>query len=149
VKRALWIALFVAVGGVVAWLVVPTRRIEAAPPATAALDGHPLPMTSTEAALTAAREDARSWLEGTLTIVVAGKRVEHTREQLGARIDGAHLEALVRELTDATSPLRRAHGKAGAAHRPDRPVLDRLGDHAGRADADEGRAGRRARRRAL
>lgn len=94
-KRALWIALFVAVGGVVAWLVVPTRRTEAAPPATAALDGHPLPMSSEAAALAAARQDARAWLEATVTIVVAGKRVDHTREQLGARVDGPHLEALI------------------------------------------------------
>jgi vancomycin resistance protein YoaR len=115
VNRALWIALFLTVGGVVAWLVVPTRRIEAAPPATATLDGHPLPLSSTDVALAAAREDARGWLEGNVTLVVAGKRVDHTREQLGARVDGPHLEALVHALTDARSLLRRAHGKTAAA----------------------------------
>jgi vancomycin resistance protein YoaR len=115
VKRALWFALFVAVGGVVAWLVVPTRRIEAAPPATATLDGHPLPLGSEAVALAAARQDALAWLAGNVTLVVAGKRVDHTREQLGARVDEAHLQALVRELTDATSLLRRAHGKTAPA----------------------------------
>jgi vancomycin resistance protein YoaR len=115
VKRALWILLFVTVGGLVAWLVVPTRRIVAAPPATATLDGHPLPLGSFDTALAAAREDARLWLEGNVTIVVAGKRVDHTREQLGARVDGPHLEALVHELMDPVSLLRRAHGKAAPA----------------------------------
>ncbi len=114
-KRALWLVVFAIVGGLVAWLALPTRRIEAAPPATATLDGHPLPLGSADAALAAAREDAREWLEGTVTIVVAGSRIPRTREQIGAGVDHAHLEALVRELTTPTSALRVVHARTAPA----------------------------------
>lgn len=114
-KRALWLVLFVALGGLVAWLAVPSRRIEGAPPTTATLDGHPLQVGTPDATLEAARDLGRGWLEQTVTITVGPTRVTRTREELGARVDGEHLEALVTALTDATSPLRRAHAKAAAA----------------------------------
>ena len=113
-KRLGWLAVFVAVGGLVAWLAVPSRRIEPAPPTTATMDGRPVSTQDADGALAAAREAARGWLEHTVTVVVAGTRVDRTREQLGARVDGDHLGALARELADATSPLRRAHARSAA-----------------------------------
>lgn len=114
-KRALWLVLFVALGGVVAWLAMPSHRVTLAPPATATLDGHPLPVTSADATLAAARETARAWLTQPLTLVVGASRVVRTREQLGVRVDGAHLESIARQLTDAASPLRRAHARSAPA----------------------------------
>jgi vancomycin resistance protein YoaR len=107
--------VFAFVGGVAAWLAVPSRRIEAAPPVTATMDAHPLPLQSAEATLATMREAGRAWLEESVTLVIAGTRASRTREQLGARVDGAHLEALARELTDATSVLRRAHALTAKA----------------------------------
>ena len=70
---------------------MPAPRFEPAPLAAATLDGKALPLGDAEACLAAAREAARAWLGQPLAVVVAGTRVERTREQLGARVDGAHL----------------------------------------------------------
>jgi vancomycin resistance protein YoaR len=48
-----------------------------------------------------------------VSIEVAGSQTKRTREQLGARMDGAHLRSLVAQLLDASSPLRR-HRAAGS-----------------------------------
>ncbi|HEX8796847.1 MAG TPA: VanW family protein [Polyangiaceae bacterium] len=116
-KRALLPLLFVLVGGVVAWLAMPSRAVTPAPPATATMEGAAVPTTDAPAALAAMREASRAWLERGVTVVVDGTRVDATRERLGARVDGAHLQALAAELADARSALRRAHGanKATAA----------------------------------
>ncbi|HEY5243012.1 MAG TPA: VanW family protein, partial [Polyangiaceae bacterium] len=116
VKRWLWLALFVAVGGVVAWLAMPGPRAEPAPLGAATLNGKPLPGDGPEARLEAARDAARAWLEQPLAVVIEGTRVERSREQLGARIDSVHLQSLVAQMTDERSALRRGHarGKAGA-----------------------------------
>jgi vancomycin resistance protein YoaR len=115
VNRLVWLAPFLVAGGLAAWLVVPSRRIELAPPATATMDGASVPTQDTGAALAAAREAARAWLERTVTVVVAGVRRDRTREQLGVRVDGDRLEALASELVDAASVMRRAHAHAGPA----------------------------------
>jgi vancomycin resistance protein YoaR len=112
VKRLGWLGLFGAVGGLVAWLALPgPRGVEPAPATTAVLDGKPLPPEA-GAGLEAARDAARAWLERPIAVVVAGTRIERTREQLGARVDAAHLQALVAQLADARSPLRRRHALA-------------------------------------
>lgn len=110
-KRALWALLFVVIGGVVAWLAMPTRSVAPAPPATASMEGTPVPTTDAPAALAAMREASRAWLEHPVTVMVDGARVDATREHLGVRVDGAHLQALAGELGDARSTLRRAHGR--------------------------------------
>lgn len=111
-KRALlWPLLFVLVGGLVAWLAMPARSVAPAPPATASMEGEAVPTTDAAAALSAMREASRAWLERPVTVTVDGAREEMTREHLGARVDGAHLQALARELADARSILRRAHGR--------------------------------------
>jgi vancomycin resistance protein YoaR len=71
------------------------------------MDGKPLPVGDSEASLAAARDAARAWLEQPLAVTVAGTRVERTREQLGARIDAAHLESLVAQMFYPHSALRR------------------------------------------
>jgi vancomycin resistance protein YoaR len=107
VKRFVWYGLFLVVGGVAGWLVMPGPRAEPAPLAAATMDGKPLPLGDADACLGAARDAARAWLERPLAVVVAGTRVERTREQLGARVDGAHLQALVAQALDPRSALRR------------------------------------------
>lgn len=116
-KRALWPLLFLLVGGVVAWLAMPSRDVAPAPPTSATMEGESVPTTEAPVALAAMREASRAWLERNVTVVVDGARVDATRERLGARVDGAHLQALADELVDARSALRRAHGrdKASAA----------------------------------
>jgi len=116
VKRWLWLVLFVAVGGVVAWLAMPGPRAEPAPLGAATLNGKPLPGDGAEACLEAARDAARAWLEQPVAVVIEGTRVERSREQLGARIDSVHLQSLVAQMMDERSALRRGHarGKAGA-----------------------------------
>jgi len=111
VKRALWPLLFVLMGGVVAWLAMPSRGVTPALPATATMEGEAVSTTDAAAALVAMREASRAWLEHGVTVVVDGARVDATRERLGARVDGAHLQALAGELADARSTLRRAHGR--------------------------------------
>ncbi|MGD0527638.1 MAG: VanW family protein [Polyangiaceae bacterium] len=114
-KRGLWLGLFLALGGLAAWLAMPGPHLEAAPPVAATLNGKPLPCGDADACLAAARDLARAWLEQPLAVVVEGTRVERTREQLGARIDSAHLESLVSQLTDAHSALRRGRtSRAGS-----------------------------------
>jgi vancomycin resistance protein YoaR len=114
VKRWLWLVLFLALGGVAAWLAMPGPHAEPAPLGAATLDGKPLPTDGAEACLEAARDAARAWVEQPLAVVVEGTRVDRTREQLGARIDSGHLQSLVSQMMDPRSALRRAHGPGKA-----------------------------------
>ena len=111
-KRWLWLALFLGVGGAVAWLAMPAPRAEPTPLGGATVNGMRLPVESADACLAAARDAARAWLDQPLAVVVEGTRVERTREQLGARIDGAHLQSLVAQMMDERSALRRTHATA-------------------------------------
>ncbi|HEY8092054.1 MAG TPA: VanW family protein [Polyangiaceae bacterium] len=110
-KRWVWLGLFALLGGFAAWLAMPsTPRAEPSALSSATLDGRALPLGSAEACLQAAHDAAIAWLEQPLDVRVAGVRVEKTREQLGARVDEAHLEALVAQAMDPLSSLRRVHG---------------------------------------
>jgi vancomycin resistance protein YoaR len=106
-KRAFYYILFLVLGGVAGWLVVPAPRSGPPPLAAVTLDGKPLPLADADAALVAAREIARGWLEQPLVVLAAGTRIDKTREQLGARLDAAHLQALVAQARDPRSPLQR------------------------------------------
>jgi vancomycin resistance protein YoaR len=112
VKRLAWLCAYLSLGGLAAWLAMPAPRIEVAPPVTVTMGGRALPDGDAAACLEAARDAARAWLEQPLAVVVAGTPVERTREQLGARVDAAHLDALVSQRLDATSALRRNHARA-------------------------------------
>jgi vancomycin resistance protein YoaR len=115
VKRFVWYGLFLVVGGIAGWLAMPGPRAEPAPLTAATMDGKPLPLGDADASFVAARDAARAWLERPLAVVVAGTRVERTREQLGARVDGAHLQALVAQAMDPRSALRRVRAPGQAA----------------------------------
>ena len=108
-------------GGIAGYLLVPPRG--ATSPSAAqypmpgvVLEGRPLRMDGDAASsLDAARSIAREWAARKVVIAVPGGPPRPmTREQLGARIDGARLAAMVMQLRDPGSPLRRAH--AAAAH---------------------------------
>jgi vancomycin resistance protein YoaR len=105
-----WLALFVALGGAAAWLAVAAPRTESGAVAVT-LDGQALPKGDADSTLAAARDVARAWLGKSLSIDVGGTPVERTREQLGARVDWEHLRALVAELYDPRSALRREHAR--------------------------------------
>jgi vancomycin resistance protein YoaR len=111
VTRWLWLSLFAALGGLAAWLGMPSPRVEGAPLMAATLNGKRLPVDGEEACLAAARDAAREWLEQPMAVGVEGTRVERTREQLGARIDAVHLQSLVAQMMDERSALRRAHAR--------------------------------------
>src|SRR5580704_11056259 len=91
---------------------MPAPAIDVAPATVVTMGGRPLPDGDPGACLEAARDVSRAWLEQPLTVVIAGTRVERTRQQLGARVDAAHLQTLVAARLDATSPLRREHARA-------------------------------------
>ena len=110
-KRRLWLLLFVALGGVAAWLAMPAPRAESVPLPSATLDGKSLPLEGRAACLGAAEDAARAWLEQPVAVVVEGTRGPRTREQLGARLDAVHLEALVGQVVDPRSALRRTHAR--------------------------------------
>jgi vancomycin resistance protein YoaR len=111
-KSALWTALFAGLGGLSAWLVLGGPRPAPAPlPIPATLAGQPLPPGDRDATLESARRAASAWLGQSIAVAVADARAERTREQLGVRVDWAHLRALVAELVDGASPLRRAHAR--------------------------------------
>jgi vancomycin resistance protein YoaR len=111
------LALVFGLGALAAWLVfggprpVVTRSVVAA-----TLGGQPLPAADPDSVLEAAREAARAWMGQPLSVVVAGEKASRTREQLGARVDWSHLRALLAELADPRSALRRA--RAGSARTP-------------------------------
>ena len=117
-KRAVWFGGFGVLGGVAAWLLMPARAPRSAEVTNATLDGHGLPAGDSLAAADTARQAMRAWLDQKVTLVVAGTRVERTREQLGARIDSVHLESLLAELRDANSALRLSHSRSA----PDVPL---------------------------
>ena len=111
-----------ALGGLAAYLLVPAQGALAPAPGQegpapfVALEGRPLSIREDPASsLDAARVIAREWAAGKLTIAVPGVPArETTREQLGARIEAGRLAAVIVQLRDPTSALRRAH--AVAAH---------------------------------
>jgi vancomycin resistance protein YoaR len=113
-------AILFGLGALAAWLVLGGPRPASHPGvATATLGGQLLPAAAPDAVLEAAREAARSWLGQPVSVVVAGEKTSRTREQLGARIDWAHLRALLAELADPRSALRRGHARApGSARGP-------------------------------
>lgn len=112
---ALRIAVFLALGGIIAFVLVPAPTPEVvAAPVTATLDGKPLPLDGGPAvALDAARAIARAYLAAPLAVVVPGEaRRERTREELGATVDGARLASIVAQLANPKSALRRRHDAA-------------------------------------
>ena len=82
-------------------------------PPVARLLGKPLPMTGAdEETLTAARGIVRAYISQPVLLDVPGGVAEkRTRADLGARIDNERLAALVEELRDPDSALRRAHAQ--------------------------------------
>ena len=111
-------------GGVAGYLFMPEER---APlmiaPVQATLDAKPLPLDGDETKTAdAAHAIARAYVAERVTIAVPGGAIERTREELGARVDGARLTGLVRALRDPYSPLRRAHDQV-ARGRPMRLPL--------------------------
>ena len=108
-------------GAVAGWLLVPSRAgapssavpVGAIPPVV--LEGRPLSLEGDASqALDAARAIAREWTAQKMTVVVAGAapplaQREVSREELGARVDGERLAAIVTQLRDPRSAMRRAH----------------------------------------
>ncbi len=111
-RRTTYVALFASLGGAIAWLALPPQSPPAKGPplGTVTLAGKPLPADADEGAtLDAALAAVQAWLDAPVTIDVAGTTTTRTREQLGARMDGAHLRSLVAQLRDGSSALRRRH----------------------------------------
>ena len=105
------VGVCLAVGAFAGWLAGGGGRGPRPSPVPAVtLDGVPLSVTATPAeTLDAARAIARSYVARPLVVSAAGEETKRTREELGARIESARLEALVAELYDPSSPLRRAY----------------------------------------
>lgn len=101
--------------GVVAAVLVVPPKTKAQGPATPTpvvlLDKKPLPLDGdTDKTLEAARAIAREYVAQPLTVKVEGGRaITRPRSELGARVDPQRLVALVAELRDPRSAMRRAH----------------------------------------
>lgn len=114
------VAVCLAIGGFAGWLAAGAGTTEKpAPVPTVVLDGTTLPMNgSPEETLDAARAIARAYVAKPLVVSAGGVERTKTRSELGARIESNRLEALVRQLHDPRSALRRAytqHVVAGVA----------------------------------
>jgi vancomycin resistance protein YoaR len=116
VRRVFWYVLFLVVGGVAGWLVMPAPRPLPPPLAPVLLNGKPLPQSGD--ALAAAHDIARAWLDQPFAVVVGGARTDRTREQLGARLDVLHLESLVAQAGDPRSPLQRERSRGATPAAP-------------------------------
>jgi vancomycin resistance protein YoaR len=115
------VAICLAVGGFAGWLAAGAGTGDKpAPVPTVILDGAALPMNgSPEETLDAARAIARAYVAKPLVVSAGGVERTKSRSELGARVESARLEALVRQLHDPRSALRRAypqHVNAGVAH---------------------------------
>ena len=118
-------------GGAAGWLLVPARvagrdgplgtapvvQLELRP---LAIDTEPNGLSST---LDAAASIGREWAAQKVTVVVSGvTKRELRREDLGARVDGERLAALVAQLRDPHSAIRRAHAEASRGRSPAPPL---------------------------
>ncbi len=127
---ALRMVLFAALGGVAGFCFLPGKHGfsggDDAPPEVT-LVGKPVPLArGRDAALVAAREILRAYLSENISVKIPGaaegKKIERPREQLGARIDGAHLEALIAATFDPRSALLRAHAQVARGKKLELPV---------------------------
>lgn len=125
-------AVALVFGGLIGWVLAPpgTVRPKAAKDhVEVELGGQPLSLEGDEeATLEAARAIARRALAARLTLKLPGSptdakgndqsSIQRTREELGARVDADWLAALVVQLRDPSSALRRTH----AALAPNKPL---------------------------
>jgi vancomycin resistance protein YoaR len=115
-RRAVSTALAFAAGALAGWLVVPVPPGAHDAGLVATLAGQPLPLGD-DAARTreAAARIAREYTRGAITLTAPGPRGPEartwTRDALGASVEPARLDAIVREVRDPASALRRAHAK--------------------------------------
>ena len=128
----------VVLGGIAGYLLIPSRSGSAAAAAVTTavpvivLEGRPLSLDGDpQQTLDAARVIAREWGGRKMTVVIPGAGAvqrEASREDFGARVDGERLGALVTQLRDPRSALRRHHAEsarskpAGEALRVPLPV---------------------------
>jgi vancomycin resistance protein YoaR len=109
------------VGGFAGWVAVPGRPMpvaEAVPSVPeVTLDGKPFPIIEGDAqrTLVAAEAIARGYVAGDIVLAVPGARLSRSRAALGAELDRRRLAALVEQLVDARSAMRRAHAQHIAA----------------------------------
>lgn len=102
-------------GAFAAVLVVPPRearsRGDSTPTPVVLLDRKPLPLDGdADRTLEAARAIARDYVAMPLTVKVEGGRsISRPRSDLGARVDPERLRAVVAQLRDPHSAMRRAH----------------------------------------
>ena len=116
------VGVCVLLGGTAGWLLVPPQvggddGADRVTP-TILLEARPLVVGAgaTVPTLDAAAAIGREWLAQRVTVTVpGGAKRDLSREELGARVDGARLEALVVQLGDPRSALRRAHKEASRA----------------------------------
>jgi vancomycin resistance protein YoaR len=109
------LALCFVMGGIAGYLIVPEQeaRSVADSPVAVTMDGKPV------LGVDAARAIARAYVGAKIALAVDGTTLERTREELGARVDSARLDALFAEATTPRSALRRAHHQVA----PNRPLV--------------------------
>ncbi len=127
------------VGAVAAVLVVPPRQAAPRGPVTPTpvvlLDHKALPLDGdADRTLEAARAIAREYVSQPLTVKVDGGRsITRPRSELGARVDPDRLSAVVAQLRDPRSAMRRAHDQIARGKPLEVPIP--VGVDATRAEA--------------
>ena len=130
-RRVAGTAIAFAVGGLAGWLVVPLPPGAHDPGLVATLAWQPLPLGE-DAARTrdVATRIARDYVRGSITVTAPGLHGSEartwTREAIGASVEAARLDAVVREVRDPASALRRAHAKSARGAPLALPVPVRL-----------------------
>lgn len=123
VGRDAWVRVLVcfAVGGFAGYVAAgpPPREEASSPVPEVTLDGQALPLDGTpEETLEVARAIARAYVARPLVVAAGGIERSRSREELGARVESSRLRALIAQLYDPRSPMRRAyaqHVRAGVA----------------------------------
>ncbi len=118
-KLALFAMIACAVvGGLVGWLLVPSRpSLGPDPdPPRVTLGGKPVLLTGDPSAtLESMRAAARAYAGEPIKVTYPGGSRDLSRDELGARVDPSRLAALARQLRDPSSALRRHHEVSASA----------------------------------
>lgn len=111
IDRSFWTSALVlaSAGLLLGYVFMPSPKVQAAEAALLRIGGLAVPESGNphDVALQLARE----YLHAPVTIHVGGENVVKTRVALGVTVDAAHLESLIVAGRDATSPMRRLHGR--------------------------------------
>jgi len=111
-RRALLLACAVASATAASYAEAPRPAARAEHPVTVTVAGRPVDLAGDLHSQAVAI--GRDYLHTHITLLTPNGPQRRTRWSVGARLDLAHLEALMRDAADARSPMRRVHAQVHA-----------------------------------